>query len=150
MPQSYCSLIYHIVFSTKNRKRWLDHDARDRIHAYLGGAIRDEGGVAMIVGGTEDHVHIVARLRQDKAVSEVLRAVKANSSGWIHRTFTEMALFGWQDGYGAFTVSVSQIDRLRRYVEQQEAHHKTRSFQEEFIALLDAHGIEYDPRYVWA
>ena len=116
MPQSYCSLIYHGVFSTKGRQRSLGPDARERVHAYLGGAIRDEGGVAMVVGGTDDHVHILSRLRQDRAVSDVLRAIKANSSGWIHRTFHEMARFGWQDGYGAFTVSGSQVDRLRRYI----------------------------------
>jgi len=150
MPQSYCSLLYHIVFSTKDRQGSLVLDVQDRVHAYLGGAIRDEGGVAIVVNGTDDHVHILAQLRQDKSVADVLRSIKANSSGWIHRTFNRMQQFGWQNGYGAFTVSRSHIDRVRGYIQRQEAHHKTRSFQEEFVALLKAHGIEYDPTYLWA
>ncbi len=149
MPQSYCNLLYHFVFSTKGRQPWLHDETLARAHQYLGGAIRDEGGIALIVGGTSDHVHILAKLHQDKAVSAVIRNIKSNSSGWIHKTFTELPQFGWQAGYGAFTVSASQVEKAREYILKQEEHHKTRSFQEEFIALLKAHGIEYDERYLW-
>jgi putative transposase len=149
MSQSYCNLLYHLVFSTKGRRRWLGDGMRARVHSYLGGAVRDEGGVALVVNGTSDHVHILGRLRQDKAISAVLRDIKSNSSGWLHRTFPEVSLFAWQGGYGAFTVSASQVEKTRRYILDQEEHHKTQTFEEEFIALLKAHGIEYDERYIW-
>ena len=94
MPQSYCHLVYHLVFSTKGRQGWLHDEIRRRVHEYLGGAIRDKRGIALIVNGTADHVHILVRLRQDRAVADVLRDLKANSSRWIHQTFTEAARFG--------------------------------------------------------
>ena len=149
MSQSYCNLIYHIVFSTKSRQTWLGDEIGARVHAYLGGAIRDEGGTALVVNGTSDHVHILAKLRQDRAVSDVLRNIKSNSSGWIHKTFPDVPQFSWQAGCGAFTVSPSQLEKARRYIMEQEEHHKTRSFEDKFMALLRAHGIEYDERYLW-
>lgn len=149
MSQSYCNLIYHLVFSTKNRQAWLKNGIRTRTNEYLGGAVRGEGGVALVVGGTTDHVHILSRLRQDKPISDVLRQIKSNSSGWIHRTFPEARQFAWQDGYGAFTVSPSQVEKVRHYILDQADHYKRVSFEEEFIALLKAHGIEYDERYLW-
>src|SRR5262245_15493691 len=121
MAHSYTQLYYHIVYSTKARNPWLVAEVRARVHAYLGGAIRDEGGSALAVGGVEDHVHILARLRQDKTVSAVVGAIKANSSGWIHREFPELATFAWQEGYSAFTVSKSVTDRVCRYIARQEA-----------------------------
>ena len=149
MSKSYCNLLYHIVFSTKDREPWLRPEMGPRVHQYLGGAIRDEGGIALAVNGTADHVHILAKLRQDKAVSDVLRAIKANSSGWIHDTFRDRIAFHWQSGYGAFTVSQSQVERVRGYVLNQEEHHRIVSYQEEFVALLKAHGLEFDERYLW-
>ena len=148
MPHSYTQLLYHIVFSTKNRHPWLA-DIRSRVHAYLGAAIGDEGGTALCVGGVDDHVHILARLRPDKAVSAVIGAIKANSSGWVHREFPDRTEFAWQTGYAAFAVSKSQEGRVRHYIETQEEHHQHQPFQEELIALLDAHEIEYDDRYLW-
>jgi len=92
---------------------------------------------------------MLAKLRQDKAFSDVLHAIKANSSGWIHQTFPKLRSFAWQSGYGAFTVSQSQIERVQRYIANQQKHHQRVSFKEEFIALLEAHGVEYDERYLW-
>src|SRR5262249_2507573 len=130
MAHSFTNLLYHIIFSTKGRAPWIDAATRPRLHEYLGGVIRGEGGIALLINGVADHVHILAKLRQDKAVSEVLRAVKANSSGWIHRTFPALAEFAWQSGYGAFTVSFSQVERVRQYIRGQEEHHRRVSFQE--------------------
>ena len=149
MPRSYCHLMYHIVFSTKQREPWLRNEIRTRMHEYLGGIIRKHGGTALIVNGTLDHVHLLANLRQDKSVSDVVCSTKSNSSGWVHRTFPELAEFGWQAGYGAFTVSPSQLERTRKYITRQAEHHKKLSFKEEFVALLKAHKIEYDERYLW-
>ena len=149
MAQSYCDLIYHLVFSTSEHDRWLDAEVCKRLYPYLGGAIRDLGGMSIEIGGVEDHIHLLARLRQDKALSEVLRELKANSSGWIHRTFPHAGKFAWQVGYGAFTVSESQIGRVQTYIQRQAEHHRKQTFQEEFIALLRAHEIEFDERYLW-
>jgi putative transposase len=121
---------------------------RPRIHEYLGGAIRGEAGIALIVNGTADHVHILAKLRQDKAVSKVVGELKANSSGWISKTLPDATGFAWQEGYGAFTVSESQVPKVRRYIEKQEEHHRTVSFLEEFKAILRAHGLPFDERYL--
>ena len=149
MGHSYTNLLYHIVFSTKERRPWLDNEISVRLYEYLGGAIRSEGGTSMGINGCADHVHLLAKLRQDKAVSDVLRTIKANSSGWIHHTFADARGFGWQAGYGAFSVSQSQVDTVRRYIGNQQEHHTRLSFKEEFIALLEANEIEYDVRYLW-
>jgi putative transposase len=148
MSSSYCNLLYHIVFSTKRREPWLMPEIRARTHRYLGGAIRDEEGIAMIVNGTADHVHILAKLRQDKAISKLIGELKANSSGWISRTFEGAAGFAWQEGYGAFTVSESMAPKVHRYIERQEEHHRSVSFLEEFKVLLKAHGLPFDERYL--
>ena len=147
MSSSYCNLLYHIVFSTKRREPWLTPPIRPRVHEYLGGAIRNEGGIAVIINGTADHVHILAKLRQDKAISKVIGELKANSSGWISRTFKD-AGFAWQEGYGAFTVSESMLSKVYRYIERQEEHHRSVSFLEEFKILLKAHGLPFDERYL--
>jgi putative transposase len=149
MPHSYTQLYYHLVFSTKDREPSLDADIRSRLYPFMAAGIAAEGGSATIINGTADHVHILARLRQDKALSDVLRSMKANSSGWIHKEFPLLKSFAWQAGYGAFTVSVSEVPKVRGYVANQEQHHKRLTFEEELVALLRAHGIEFDERYLW-
>lgn len=148
MSSSHCNLLYHIVFSTRDREPWMAPSIRARMHEYLGGAIRGGRGIALIVNGTADHVHILAKLRQDKAVSKLIGELKANSSGWISRTFQECRGFAWQEGYGAFTVSESQVSKVRRYIERQEEHHRTVSFLEEFKVIMRAHGLPFDERYL--
>src|SRR4051812_2320273 len=148
MSSSYCNLVYHIVFSTKGREPWLAPPIRPRVHQYFGGAIRDENGIALIINGTSDHIHILAKLRQDKALSKVIGEIKANSSGWISQTFKECRGFAWQEGYGAFTVSESMMLKVYRYVERQEEHHRRGSFLEEFKVILRAHRLPFDERYL--
>ncbi|MFN2507463.1 MAG: IS200/IS605 family transposase [Chthoniobacterales bacterium] len=148
MGSSYCNLLYHVVFSTKGREPWLTTAIRPRLHQYLGGAIRDEGGVALIVNGPADHVHILAKLRQDKAVSKLVGEIKANSSGWISRTFDGGKAFAWQEGYGAFTVSESQVPKVRRYIADQVEHHRKVSYLEELKRLLKAHHLPFEERYL--
>jgi len=108
MSHSYHNLLYHILYSTHERRPWIDAEVEPRLHAYTGGVIRKPGGIALEIGGVNDHLHILARLRPDKAVSDVLRVIKAEVSGWVHATFPNMAGFAWQEGYTAFTVSESQ------------------------------------------
>jgi REP element-mobilizing transposase RayT len=149
MGQSFTNLIYHIVFATKNRRPLINESVRDRLYGYCGGIIRNQGGIAMAINGMSDHLHVLAKLRPDKALSSVLRDLKANSTGWMHEVFPEVEDFRWQNGYGAFTVSASQIERVRRYIENQEEHHREiGSFRDEFIKLLRANRIEFDERYL--
>jgi REP element-mobilizing transposase RayT len=149
MGHSYTNLLYHLVFSTKMRYPWLETWLTPQLFEYMGGVIRSEGGILLAINSMLDHIHILAKLRQDRAISEVVRALKANSSGWVHRTFPAYESFAWQTGYGAFTVSHSQVKRVREYIRDQETHHANLTFQEEFRSCLRKHGIEFDETEVW-
>ena len=149
MPQSYVNLLYHVVFSTKERTPLITEPYQPRLYEYIGGTIRGLGGVALEINGVEDHVHVLAKLRQDKALSDVLRDLKANASGWMHEVFPELKDFAWQNGYGAFTVSASQVEAVRHYIANQKVHHQKQSFEDEFVQLLKLHDIEFDEKYLW-
>jgi len=148
MAQSYTNLLYHIVFSVKDRRPLITDEYQPRLYDYIGGIIRGQGGISLGVGGMKDHVHVLAKLRPDKALSDVLRDLKANASGWLHEIFPEMKDFVWQNGYGAFTVSASQVEKVQSYIARQEEHHQRHTFKDEFIQLLKANGIEFDERYL--
>ena len=149
MPQSYVNLIYHIVFSTKERKPFLTEAHQSDLYRYIGGIIRERGGMAIEINGIADHVHVLTRLRQDRALSDVIKDFKAGSSGWMHDVFPDLADFSWQKGYGAFTVGASQIDQVRRYIVNQQIHHQKQTFEEEFVEMLTASGIEFDLKYLF-
>jgi putative transposase len=148
MPSTYVSLYFHFVFSTKDRRRCINDVWESRLHSYLGGIIRNLGGVAKSIGGDSDHVHILASLKAMHCVAEVLRTLKANSSGWVHKKMG-IRSFDWQNGYGAFTVGKSELGALKEYNEQQKEHHRRKTFQEEYRELLREYGIEFDERYLW-
>jgi REP element-mobilizing transposase RayT len=148
MSDSYTNLLYHIVFSTKDRRPLITTNHEARLYNYIGGTIRGLGGISLELNGTEDHVHLLAKLRPDRALSEVLRELKAHASGWMHDVFPTLKGFSWQRGYGAFTVSQSNVDEVRRYIQRQKEHHAKLSFRDEFIQFLKDNGIDYDERYV--
>jgi putative transposase len=148
MAETFTNLIYYIVFSTKNRRPLITDAHQSRIYEYMGGTIRALGGVALAINGTEDHVHLLAKLRPDKALSDVLRDLKANASGWMRDVFPDLKNFSWRRGYGAFTVSQSNVEKVQDYIAQQKEHHQKKSFRDEFIGFLEANGIEYDERYL--
>jgi REP element-mobilizing transposase RayT len=148
MASTHLSLHYHLVFSTKGREPWITAEHRDRIHTYLGGVIKTMGGVAHAVGGIADHVHVFAGLRATHCLADVMRELKSESSKWIHREL-KMPWFAWQEGYGGFTVSASNLEAVRAYVLHQEEHHRVRSFQEEYVEMLHRGMVEYDERYLW-
>jgi putative transposase len=147
MPNTYTNLVDHIVFSTKNRQPLITEDFKEELYCYIGGIIRAEGGVQIEVGGIADHVHILAKFKPSIAVSDVIRLIKANSSKWANEGKSKQG-FAWQEGYSAFSVSESQVVAVRRYIRNQEQHHRRQTFQEELVALLDRHGVEYDVRYL--
>lgn len=124
-------------------------EREERLYEYIGGIIRGLGGILLIINGVEDHVHILAKLRPDKSVSDALRDLKSNASGWMHNVFPDAKDFSWQNGYGAFSVGPSEIERIKRYIANQKSHHGKQSFEDEFIDLLNLHEIEFDRRYLW-
>lgn len=148
MPGAFHSLRYHLIFSTKGRKGWLDPAIRPRVHDYLGGVIRGEKGTPLAIGGVADHVHVLFGWRTDEAISTLVRKLKANSSKWIHATFPELRTFSWQEGYAIFTVSPSQLARVQTYIENQETHHRARSFRDELAEFLKAHQVAFEDRYL--
>ena len=148
MPGSFSSLHYHITFGTKDRRPLITPDVRDSLYAYLAGIIRNQGGTATVIGGTSDHVHILAELDRHRALAEVVRDIKAGSSRWVHVTYPERGDFAWQQGYGAFTVSVRGIPQVKAYIARQAEHHRKVSFREEFALFLRQHDIAYDERYL--
>jgi putative transposase len=149
VAQSLTNLLYHIVFSTKHRDPLITSAIEARLHGYLGGLVRGKKGIALEIGGVSDHVHVLAKLSQNISVADVLRELKAHSSGWIHSEFPSHNQFGWQLGYAAFTVSESQVRRVREYIRKQNEHHRRVTFQEELISLLRAHRVEFNEEYLW-
>jgi len=149
MGNTYTSLHYHLVFSTKEREPWLGQDIEERVWQFLGGIVRENGMMPILVGGMPDHIHMAVGCPPTLAVSKAIQQIKGGSSKWMKEAFPEMKGFGWQDGYGAFAVSKSNLPALTEYIRAQREHHRQKTFKEVFVALLVRHGIEYDERYVW-
>lgn len=150
MPQSLSCVHIHLVFSTKEREPFLQEPAiRKEMHAYLGGVSKKLGCPPVVVGGQEDHVHLLCRLSRTVSQSEWVKEIKRVSSIWIKQRDPSLAAFAWQGGYGAFSVSESALDKTQEYITHQEAHHKKQTFQDEYREFLRKHGMEWDERFVW-
>ena len=147
MPSTYLSLHYHIVFGTKKRELLIASAWRTRLHEYLGGTIRGLGGFPEGIGGTVDHVHLLVSLKATHTLADVMRELKKASSVWVHDTLGDKS-FAWQEGYAAFTVSASSLDAVRKYIANQEQHHRVKSFREELLEMLEKAGVEYNPDYL--
>jgi REP element-mobilizing transposase RayT len=148
MAHTFTNLLVHVIFSTHERAPLIGDTIRDDLHAYLGGILRELRATPIVIGGTTDHVHLLTRLPADLAVADCLRILKANSSRWVKERWPERRSFGWQGGYGAFSVSESSQASVIRYVQQQPQHHLRVSFQDEFLALLRKHGVAFDEQYI--
>jgi len=148
MSDSYTNLLYHIVFSTKERRPLITPEYEMRLYDYVGGTIRKVGGISLELNGTSDHIHLLTKLRPDCALSDVLRDLKANATGWMHDVFPSLKDFSWQRGYGAFTVSQSNVAAVRQYIARQKEHHRNISFRNEFIQFLKENDIQYDERFI--
>lgn len=147
MPSTYLSLYYHLVFSTKGREAIIACKWRRHLHKYLAGTSEGLGAQCEVVGGTEDHVHLLVKLRATHTLADFMRELKKASTNWVHEELAERH-FGWQEGYAAFTVSASSLDEVRRYIENQEEHHRERSFREELVILLQRSNVKFDERYL--
>jgi REP element-mobilizing transposase RayT len=146
MGSTFFSLHYHIVFSTKERRPLIRREWRPRLHSYLGGIIKSMKGVPEIVGGVSDHVHLLVSLRPVHCIADVVRDMKKDSTSWVKDNLDRR--FFWQEGYAAFTVSPSATESVRKYIADQEAHHRKNSFVDELRELLGKAGIEYDEKYL--
>jgi putative transposase len=146
---SFTSLAYHVIYSTKRRHPSIAADFRSRLYEYLGGLIRERKGSSIEIGGVADHIHILTYFPASIAVSDIVRDIKAISSGWINDQGFVRGRFEWQIGFAAFSVSYSLIEPVRKYILKQEEHHRIRTFEEEYTAFLEKHGIEFDRRYLF-
>ncbi len=150
MPQSLANVLVHIVFSTKQRRTMLQNaELRDEMHRYLAGVSANLECPAIIVGGATDHVHLLAHQSRKIALAEWVKKLKRVSSLWAKEKSPQWDLFQWQAGYGAFSVSQSQKERVQEYIRSQEEHHRQISFQDELRMILKKHGMTFDERYVW-
>jgi REP element-mobilizing transposase RayT len=146
---TFTSNLCHCTFSTKGRQPCITADLQARLWPFIGGIARENGMTARAIGGVADHVHILLSLPATMAVAKAVQLIKGGSSKWVHETFPRHGDFGWQEGYGAFSLGVSQVDRTVAYIESQAEHHRKQTFQEEFLAFLKRHKMEYDERYIF-
>ena len=149
MPQSLAKILVHLVYSTKNRERVLGDDIRDELHRYTAGVLKEWDSPAILINSVEDHIHILYSHSKNHSPAKVVEAVKVATSKWIKTKGPVYAGFHWQNGYGSFSVSQSNVPALMRYIADQQEHHRHKSFQEEYRGLLGRHEIGYDERYVW-
>ncbi len=149
MASTLTNLLYHIVFTTRKKQNLIIPVLSVKLYPYIGGIIREEKGKLLKIGGTLNHVHILARFSASVSVSEMLRRIKGSSSKWVNEISRGTQHFSWQRGYGAFSVSESSVENVAGYIENQEEHHKKITFEEEFLLLLHKHNISYDEKYIW-
>ena len=149
MPQSLVKILVHIVFSTKDRIALIDKPIENQLHAYMATIFDDVDSPAVIIGGRPDHVHALILLSRTTALSDVIKKVKGESSKWIKTKGVSYRRFFWQSGYGAFSVSESQLEIVKKYIREQKVHDEGTTFKNELRGLFRKHGIVYDERYVW-
>ena len=149
MGQSLSFVLIHVIFSTKDRRCFLKDEVRPRLHGFLATVGRDSGCEAYRVGGVADHVHLAIRLSRTITIAKLVETLKTSSSQWLKEEFPNLSEFSWQRGYGCFSVGPTDLEALCAYIDNQEEHHRTRTFQEEFRIFLKKYGVEYDEAFVW-
>lgn len=149
MPQSLAQIYVHLVFSTKERYSFIQPDIEPELFAYMGGIIKQMGGIPCLINGTADHMHVLSSLPRTVTLSKYVEDIKRSSSRWIKTKGGNYQKFAWQNGYGAFSVSSSRMDSVKRYIAGQKEHHRTITFKEEFVSFLEKYGVQYDEQYLW-
>ena len=149
MANTYINILIHTVFSTKNRESWLSSSLRERLCPYMCGIARENGLKLLCIGGTDNHIHILLSLDSTTSIAQAMQLIKGGSSKWIHETFPELRLFSWQEGYGAFSIGISNVDETKKYIENQEKHHSKESFRDEYLKFLRKNNIDFDEKYLW-
>ena len=146
---SFVSQRIHFVWSVKNRKPLIKPDLQDDLYGYIGGVLRKRKHHLIVAGGIENHIHLLVAVHQTQTIADLVRDVKTNSSRWIHETRPDLIHFAWQTKYGAFSVSESMVETVTKYILNQKEHHKTVNFEDEFVAFLKRHGIDFEPKYLF-
>ena len=149
MSQTLVSLLVHVVFSTKNRVDLITPDIEADLFAYLSGVLNHHESRCIASGGTANHIHLLVSLSKNFALSEVVGDLKRSSSKWLKTKGARFRSFGWQDGYGAFSIGESNVEALKRYIAGQKEHHRARTFESEMLSLLKRYGVKYDEEYLW-
>lgn len=149
MSNTYTQIFIHAVFSVKNRKNLIDDRIKESLYKYISGILSNQNQKLYFINGMPDHVHILLGMKADTNLSVLIKEIKASSSKYINESGLTDVIFHWQTGFGAFSVSKSQCDKVFHYIENQEKHHEHKSFEEEFIELLEAHGIEFNNKYLF-
>jgi len=149
MGHTYSNILIHAIFSTKDRLPSIRDSLRERLYEYLAGIAQREFGHAVIIGGTNNHLHGLLQVRCSVSVAEAIRKWKSLSSGWIRKSFVGNENFSWQEGYGAFSVSQSNVSKITRYITNQVSHHKRITFEAELLSFLKPNGIKYDAQHLW-
>jgi REP element-mobilizing transposase RayT len=149
MGSTLTNLLFHVVFSTKHRAPIIIQNLRNELFKYMNGIVKGEGGTLLAIGGTEDHVHCLIKLKPRHPLSEIIKKLKANSSKWANANNKIEGRFAWQSGYAAYSVSQSQLPLVIGYIAKQEKHHRRRPFKEEYVSLLNKHGVTFDKDYLW-
>lgn len=149
MAQSLAKILTHLIFSTKNRERIIQDDVRDELHRYIATVLKEMESPAILINSVEDHVHILFSLSKNYAIKEIVEKIKTASSKWIKGKGRGYAGFYWQNGYGVFSVSQSNVREVEKYIAKQKEHHKYKTFQEEYREFLERYEVKYDERYVW-
>ncbi|HHT9116593.1 MAG TPA: IS200/IS605 family transposase [Candidatus Wunengus californicus] len=149
MANTYINILIHTVFSTKNRESWISSSLRERLYPYMCGIARENGLKVLCIGGTDNHIHILLSLDSTTSIAKAMQLIKGGSSKWIHETFPELRLFSWQEGYGAFSIGISNVDETKKYIENQEKHHRKESFRDEYLKFLRKNNIDFDEKYLW-
>jgi REP element-mobilizing transposase RayT len=149
MANTYTQIHLHLIFAVKYRTGIIQNNWKDELYKYITGIIRSNNHKLLVINGMPDHIHILAGIRPNQSVSEILQDIKGSSSKWINEKGYVKGIFEWQEGYGAFSYGKSQLKDIIRYIENQEEHHKKRTFREEYLAFLDVFDVEYDEKYIF-
>ena len=149
MSQSLSNILVHIIFSTKLSKPFIVQSIKNELYSYMASILKNCDCSPIIIGGIEDHVHVLCKLSKTRSMSSVIEDIKKKSSKWIKTKGVEYKGFYWQNGYGAFSIGESQVNTLKKYIQNHEEHHRKKSFKEELLELLNRYGVKYDERYLW-
>ena len=149
MANTFCSLNIHCIFTTKERVAILSPEIRERLWPFLGGIARQNGIIPRCIGGVADHVHLLLSFPTTITVAKAIQLIKGGSSSWLHQTFPKLGNFSWQQGYGAFAVSASHLSGTINYSQHQAEHHRTRTFTEEYLEILQKHNLQFEDKYLW-
>ncbi len=149
MSHAYPNILLHVIFSTKDRRAFIDADTRPKVNAYLATVARNAGCECYRAGGAADHVHLAIRLTRTLTIADLVENLKISASKWMKTQSAELTAFSWQRGYGCFSVGPKDLDSLLAYIDHQEEHHRTHTFQEEFRMFLKKYGVQFDEAYVW-